>query len=80
MAYSNEIIDLLSRMNLFLSLFYVPAWLKSSVGSDAAINDLKFIHDMHDFRVVDACVADAALNKIRSHHWYLNEDTVFFLV
>lgn len=78
MAYSNEIIDLLSRMNLFLSLFYVPAWLKSSVGSDAAINDLKFIHDMHDFRVVDACVADAALNKIRSHHWYLNEETVVF--
>ena len=68
MAYSNEIIDLLSRMNLFLSFFHVPVWSKSIIGSDAAINDLKFIHDVHDFRVVDACVADAALTKRRSHH------------
>ena len=71
MAYSNETIDLLSRMNLFLSLSYVPAWLKSMVGSDAVT---------HDFRVVDACVANAALIKIRSHHWYMNEETGFFFV
>ena len=32
-------VNLLARINVFLAIFYVPLWLKSSNGSEAAIND-----------------------------------------
>ena len=43
LSYEREFIDNLHRINLFIALFYVPAWLKCSIGIDAPVNDLEFL-------------------------------------
>ena len=58
--------------------FYVPAWLKYSIGVDAPINDLEFLQNMIEYRSDDHVVADSAFKKLSSHKWYLNEETVAF--
>jgi len=65
-------------MNIFLALFFVPAWLKCSVGSDAAINDLQLIHQMLLFKTIDNPIAEAAIKKLQKHCWYLVEETVVY--
>ena len=78
MCYDHEFIKKLHRINLFIALFYVPAWLKCSVGIDAPVNDLTFFHDMLRYRKEDPTVADTAFNKLSSHQWYLTQETVAF--
>ena len=41
--YEEDNVEKLCRINVFLCLVYVPAWLKCSVSADAPINDLSFI-------------------------------------
>ena len=78
MAYTPERVNLLARINVFLAIFYVSLWLKSSNGSEAVINDMSFIHSMLDFESIDAVIATAALQKISKHSWYLLEETVIY--
>ena len=78
MEYSNETKMQLHRMNLFLALFYVPAWVESTIGRDAPGNDLRLILAMHDYKTHDNTVAEAALKKLLKHPWYLVEEIVVF--
>ena len=78
MAYTPERVNLLARINVFIAIFYGPLWLKSNNGSEAAINDMFFIHSMLDFESIDAIIATAALQKILKHSWYLVEETVIY--
>ena len=78
MSYDCEFTKKLHRINLFIALFYVPAWLKSNIGMDAPINDLTFPHDMLRYKNEDSTVADTAFNKLSSHQWYLTQETVAF--
>ena len=39
-SYDCEFVEKLHEINLFIALFYVPAWLKWNIGMDAPINDL----------------------------------------
>ena len=61
MAYTPKRVNLLARMNIFLAIFYVSLWLNPSKGSEAAINNMSFIHSMLDFESIDAVIAIAAL-------------------
>ena len=78
MGYDEDIVCKLERMDRFLNVFFVPAWLECSKGSDAAVNDLQFIHQMHDFKTLDPTVAAAALQKIQKHSWYFEEETAVY--
>ena len=79
MAYTPDRVNLLARINVFFfAIFYVPLWLKSSNGTEAAINDMYFIHSMLDFESIDAVIATAALQIILKHSWYLVEQTVVY--
>ena len=78
MQYESDFVDKLRRINQFIALFYVPAWLKCSIGVDAPINDLEFLQNMIEYRSDDHVVADSAFKKLSSHKWYLNEETVAF--
>jgi len=73
MKYSSGMVEKLLCMNKFLALFYSAAWLKADRGADAPINDLQLIHGMIDFRVVDQEVADAVIDKLANHRWYLTQ-------
>ena len=79
LSYEREFIDNLHRINLFIALFYVLAWLKCSIGIDTPVNDLEFLQNMLIYQKEDAVVADTAYQKLLNHRWYLNEDTVAFL-
>ena len=46
MSYDCEFVEKLYQINLFIALFYVPAWLKCNIGMGASINDLIFLHDI----------------------------------
>lgn len=78
MTYDEEIIRKLNRMNTFLSLFYTSAWMKSSIGADAPINDLQLFKDMIAYRDIDREVADIVIDKMENHCWYLTEEVVPF--
>lgn len=78
MTYDEEIIRKLNRMNTFLSLFYTSAWMKSSIGADAPINDLQLFKDMIAYRDIDPEVADIVIDKMENHCWYLTEEVVPF--
>ena len=78
MSYASDFLLNFRRINQFLALFYVPAWLKSNVGVDALANDLEFVQNMANYQTEDAIVASAVFNKLSSHTWYLTETTVAF--
>ena len=78
MSYDREFVEKLYRINLFIALFYVPAWLKSNIGMNAPINDLTFLHDMLRHKNEDPPVADTFFNKLLSHQWYLTQETMAF--
>ena len=46
LSYDSEFLAKLQLINVLIAFFYVPAWLKSSIGVDAPINDLTFLQDM----------------------------------
>ena len=78
LPYDQRMMTKLFRMNRYLSLFQTPAWTKASIGADAPMNDLQFIHDMMDYKQIDKEVADVILSKITNHQWYLTEEVVPF--
>ena len=65
-------------MTHFFVLFYTTTWLNASLGADAPYNDLKFIHQMMDYQAVDNEIAEAALQKVLKHCWYLTAELVVF--
>ena len=77
-AYTPECVNLLARIHVFLAFFYVPLWLKSSNGSEGAIDDISFIHSMLNVVSIDAVIATAALEKILKHSWYLIKEIVVY--
>ena len=80
MPYDHILIAKLRRINLFLALFYVPAWLSSSIGSNAAVNDFLFLENMSQYEKFDSAVAQAASKKLAKHKWYLEEETVVYVL
>ena len=78
LPFTTEIMLQLTRMTQFVVLLYPTSWLNTSLGADALYNDLKFIHQMMDYRAVDNEMAEAALQKALKHRWYLGAELVVF--
>ena len=64
MSYDDILIAKLCRINLFSALFYVPAWLSSSIESNAAVNDFLFLENMSQYEKFESAVAQAASKKL----------------
>ena len=80
MSYDDILIAKLRQINLFLALFYVPAWLSFSIGSNAAINGFLFLENMSQYEKSDSAKAQAAFKKLAKHRWYLEEETVVYVL
>jgi hypothetical protein len=78
MQYDDDTVNKLTRINMFLCLFYVPLWLKASSGADAPILDLQLFCEMTEYRSIDEEVANTVLAKINNHRWYLTQEIVPF--
>ena len=84
LAFSNQLdldeetVDGLKQFCAFTSTIYVPYFLASSMGSDAAINDLLMYKKLFAFRSTDPKLAEEALVVLRRHGWYSTPEVVMF--
>ncbi|KAG0717600.1 hypothetical protein GWK47_054094 [Chionoecetes opilio] len=76
LEYDEETVVKLERLNLFLGLFYTPMWMSSTLAADAPANDLQFMKDMMKFKRTDPEIAQAVLQKLENHKWYLTQEVV----
>jgi hypothetical protein len=74
LSYDHNKMDSLRRMCLFNALFYVKFWLSATSAADAPVNDLQFRNVLTHYRKVDPVVADAAVEALNRHLWYLTEE------
>ena len=66
------------RFGRYAVLYYIPDFLLSSSGRDAAFNDLQLYKALLKYQEVDRELADSALNTFNRHLWYLAPQTVLF--
>ncbi|KAG0699479.1 hypothetical protein GWK47_002954 [Chionoecetes opilio] len=78
LEYDEETVVKLERLNLFLGLFYTPMWMSSTLAADAPANYLQFMKDMMKFKRTDPEIAQAVLQKLENHKWYLTQEVVPF--
>ena len=76
MEFSNETKENLQCFTLFQVTIYIPHFLMSSIGSDAAVNDLTLHKKLQKFRDVDEVIRDKALKTLERHLWYLSDLTI----
>ena len=68
----------LKQINEFPTLFYVPVWMKSSVGTDVAFENLTFLQDMITYKNFAQTIAESGFKKLANFECFLNEETVVF--
>ena len=68
----------LVRLGVFFAIVYVPHFLKSTIGADAAFNDLFLYKQLVRFIDVDGPIATAALEVLERHGWYTAQETIPF--
>jgi hypothetical protein len=73
-----EIMGKIEELCLFYALVYVPAWIRAPVTSDAPVNDLVLIKQLHEYRSLNNELAEAALEKFQGHLWYLGAELAGF--
>ena len=78
MGYSKEQVELLRRFSVFSVKLYAVAFLESSIGSDAAVNDLQLFGKISAFKSVDRELAEEADKILQRHLWYLTDIPVMF--
>ena len=61
MDYSKEVIKKLQHFTLFHVTIYIPQFLMSSIGSDAAVNDLSLHKKLQKFQDTDEVIGEEAL-------------------
>ena len=74
--FSEETKEKLWRFALFQVGIYIPHFLMSSCGSDAAVKDLALHKKLRKFREDDEILAEEALKTLKRHLWYLSELTI----
>ena len=75
-GYDEDFVHNLTRLNVFLSLFYVPAWMTATRAADAPVTDLALVQDMIRYKEYDEDVATTVLEKMKNHYWYLTQENV----
>ena len=73
MDFSEETKENLRRITLFQITIYIPHFLMSSIGSDAAFNDLNLHKKLQKFVPVDKVIGEEALKTLERHLWYLSD-------
>jgi hypothetical protein len=66
----------LKELCLFFSLIYVKKWLEAPDTLDAPFNDLNFIEQLENYRVINKTISQKALKKISNHLWYISPELV----
>lgn len=64
----------LREVCVFIVLFYVEAWFVATSAIEAPYHDLKLFQNLLEHKNHHPKVAEAALEKLSKHLWYLNEN------
>ena len=67
--WDDETTALLKQFCSFISTIYIPYLMASSIGCDAAINDLGLYKKLFDYRSIDPQLAEESLVVLRRHGW-----------
>ena len=78
MVFEEETLENLWRFGRYAVIHYVPAFLLSSCGRDAAVYDLQLYKALLRYQAVDKELANSALTTLNRHLWYLAPHTVMF--
>ena len=78
MVFEEETLENLWKFGRYAVVHYVPAFLLSSCGRDAAIHDLQLYKSLLRYQAVDKELAESALATLNRHLWYLAPHTVMF--
>jgi hypothetical protein len=76
LQYSEEQCSKLHRFVQFITLFYVPSWMKCTLAADAPANDLALGKDIGKYKDMDLDVGQAAFAALSRHTWYLCPELV----
>lgn len=64
----------LREVCLFIVFFHVEAWFVATSAIEAPYHDLKLFQNLLEYKKDHPKVAEAALEKLSKHLWYLNEN------
>ena len=78
LVFEEEALEKLWRFGRYAVLLYVPYFLLSSSGRDAAVHDLQLYKALLRYQNVDKELAESALATLNRHLWYLAPHTVMF--
>jgi hypothetical protein len=67
----------LKELSMFFALVYVKAWFSCSIPADAPANDLELFKIIYKYKKVNAIIAQAAIDKLVNHLWYLSPELVW---
>ena len=70
-SYVKNLSNHVHRISLFVTTLYIKYWYTCPLSCSAPNNDLNFLKDLEKYH--DKEVAQAALNAISRHLWYLSE-------
>ena len=76
--WDDETTALFKQFCSFISTIYIPYFLASSIGCDAAINDLGFYKKLFAYRSSEPQLAEESLVVLRRHGWYLTPKVAMF--
>ena len=60
----------------FVTLVYIPWWLKSTSPTDALCNDLDLYVQLLEYEKIDRSISSSALKAFQRHLWYLTSEMV----
>lgn len=61
---------------LFIVSIYIRHWFSAPNAASAPRNDLTLLKSLHNYKSINAQIADAALHKVKNHLWYLSEELI----
>ena len=67
-----------TRMAIYIALFYGKCFLESSLTASAPANDLEFFHLMKQYSAIDKEAASESIKSIKRHLSYLSQELVVF--
>ena len=66
----------IARMTTYIVCLYGHYFLTSTFSTRAPIHDLRFYHNLTNFKRIDKDLAESALKSLKRHLWYLTPELV----
>lgn len=61
---------------MFIIRFYVKGWFRCTLARAAPNQDFVFLQELNEYKNTDGPLANAVINKIVNHLWYLSDEAI----